>query len=285
MTATADWLRDRAVSPRQAVGPLAILATVVFVYTQAAEPADFVQFTMIGVAVGSVYAISAAGLVLTYTTTGVFNFAHGAVGMASAYLYFQLRVENAWPTPVAMIVVIGVVGPLIGLTLERIMRSFKDAGPGTTLTVTIALTILLIGLVQTLFPDDQAGRLVPSFFGDDRVVEVLGTRLRWDQIFVMIVAVVVAFALRYLLFVSRTGVAMRAVVDNPDLASLNGTNPVVIARFSWVLGSVLAALAGVLIAPGQGALQAAVFAFTVITAFGAAVAGRLRSLPRPHRRP
>lgn len=279
MSAIAVRLRDRAVSPRQVLGPLAILATVVFVYTQASEPADFVQFTMIGVAVGSVYAISAAGLVLTYTTTGVFNFAHGAVGMASAYLYFQLRVESGWPTPVAMLVVIGVVGPLIGLTLERIMRSFKGAGPGTTLTVTIALTILLIGLIQTLFPDDQAGRLVPSFFGDDRVVEVLGTRLRWDQIFVMIVAVVVAFALRYLLYVSRTGVAMRAVVDNPDLASLNGTNPVVIARFSWVLGSVLAALAGVLIAPGQGALQAAVFAFTVITAFGAAVVGRLRSLP------
>lgn len=272
-------LRERVRSPRQLVGPVLLVGTAVFVYTQASEPADFVQFTMIGIAIGAVYAISAAGLVLTYTTTGVFNFAHGAVGMASAYLYFQLRVQNGWPTPVAMIVVIGVIGPLIGLVLERVMRSFKDAAPGTTLTVTIALTILLIGVIQTVFPDDQAARLVPSFFGDGRVVEIFGARLRWDQLFVMVVAVVVAFALRYLLYVSRTGVAMRAVVDNPDLASLNGTNPVIIARFSWVLGSVLAALAGVLIAPGQGALQAAIFAFTVITAFGAAVVGRLRSLP------
>ena len=111
---------------------------------------------------------------------------------------------------------------------------------------------MLIGVVQTLFPDDGAARVVPSFFGDERIVNVFGARLLWDQLFVMAVAIGVAVALRYLLFVSRTGVAMRAVVDNPDLASLNGTNPVVIARFSWVLGSVLAALAGVLIAPGSG---------------------------------
>ncbi len=258
---------------------MVLVAFTVFVFTQASSTANFVQFTMIGIAIGAVYAISAAGLVLTYTTTGVFNFAHGAVGMFAAYLYYQLRVVNDVPTPVAMVVVIVVVGPLIGLLLERILRTFKNAGAGTTLTVTIALTVMLIGIVQTLFPDDGAARVVPSFFGDDKIVEILGTRLLWDQLFVMAIAIGVAVALRYLLFVSRTGVAMRAVVDNADLASLNGTNPIVIARFSWVLGSTLAALAGVLIAPGQGALQAAIFAFAVITAYGAAVVGKLRSLP------
>ncbi len=272
-------LQDRFRSPRQVAVPLVGLVFAAYVFTQASSTADFVQFTMIGIAVGAVYAISAAGLVLTYTTTGVFNFAHGAVGMFAAYLYFQLRVETGLPTPVAMILVIAVVGPLVGLGLERVMRSFAHAGPGTTLTVTIALTVMLIGVVQTAFPDDRAARLVPSFFGDDRIVEVLGARLKWDQVFVMAVAVGVAVVLRWLLYASRTGVAMRAVVDDPGLAALNGTNPVVIARYSWVLGSVLAALAGVLIAPGQGALQAAVFAFAVITAYGAAVVGKLRSLP------
>jgi branched-chain amino acid transport system permease protein len=266
-------------SPRQAVGLAVVVALAVFVFTQAREPADFIQFTLIGIAVGAVYAVSAAGLVLTYTTTGVFNFAHGAVGMFAAYLYFQLKVESGLPTPVAMLIVIGVVGPLVGLALERVMRTFKDAGAGTTLTVTIALTVLLIGLAQTVFPDDQAARIVPSFFGDGRIVEIFGARLKWDQFFVMAVAAVVALLLRSLLYRSRTGVAMRAVVDNADLASLNGTNPVLIARYSWVLGSVLAALAGVLVAPEQGALQAAIFAFTVITAYGAAVVGKLRSLP------
>lgn len=275
-----DAIRDRLPSdPRSLVGPVIALAFALFVLSEATELSDFLQFTMIGIAVGSVYAISAAGLVLTYTTTGVFNFAHGAVGMVAAYIYFQTKVEFGWPTPVAMVVVIGILGPVVGLVLERIMRTFKGAGAGTTLTVTIALTVMLIGLMQTVYPDDQAARIVPSFFGSDRIVEIFGARLLWDQLFVMAVAIVVAVALRYLLYVSRTGVAMRAVVDNPDLASLNGTNPVVIARFSWVLGSTLAALAGVLIAPGQGGLQAAIFAFAVITAFGAAVVGKLQSLP------
>ncbi len=275
MTSVAELVGHRS----RFAGVALALAFAAFVFSQARSSADFLQFTMIGVALGAVYAISAAGLVLTYTTTGVFNFAHGAVGMFAAYLYFQVRVIEGWPTPIALLVVVGLVGPVVGLILERVMRTFKGAGAGTTLTVTIALTILLIGLAQTLFPDDQAARVVPSFFGSGRIVEIFGARLLWDQLFVMALAVVVAFLLRYLLHVSRTGVAMRAVVDNPDLASLNGTNPVVIARTAWVLGSVLAALAGVLVAPQQGALQAAIFAFTVITAYGAAVVGRLSSLP------
>ena len=279
VSVAGDRLRDALGSPARLVGLAVALGFTVFVFGEARDGASFIQFTLIGIAVGAVYAISAAGLVLTYTTTGVFNFAHGAVGMFAAYLYFQLRVQNGLPTPVAMVVVVGIVGPLVGLALERVMRSFKDAPPGTTLTVTIALTILLIGLAQTIFPDDQAARVVPSFFGDGKLVEIFDARLRWDQLFVTAVAIVVAVVLRYLLYVSRTGVAMRAVVDNPDLASLNGTNPVVIARYSWILGSVLAALAGVLIAPEQGALQAAIYAFTVIAAYGAAVVGKLRSLP------
>lgn len=264
--------------PREAVGPLLGLAFVIFVFTQAQTPGDVLKFTIFGLAAGSVYAISAAGLVLTYTTTGVFNFAHGAVGMFAGYAYYWLRVERDVPTPIAMILVVIVVGPLVGLALERVMRSFKGAAPGTTLTVTIALTVLLIGVVQTLFPNTGAGRVVPSFFGDDKLVTVFGARLQWDQLLVMAIAIAVAIGLRYLLYVSRTGVAMRAVVDNADLASLNGTRPVVIARYSWVLGSVLAALAGVLVVPQVGALNAAILSFTVVTAFGAAVVGKLESL-------
>lgn len=265
-------------NPAQAVGLALLVAYAVFVFIEAPTLEDFLQFTIIGIAVGAAYAISAAGLVLTYTTTGVFNFAHGAVGMIAAYLYYQVRVEMGWPTPIAMVVVIGLAGPVIGLGLELVMRSFRNSPPATTLTVTIAFTILLIGLAQTFFPRDKP-RVVPSFFGDDKLVEIIGVRLRWDQIMVMVIAGAVAVILRYLLYVARTGVAMRAVVDNAELAGLNGTNPNVIARYAWVLGSTLAALAGVLVAPQLGALEAALVAFAVITAFGAAVVGKLASLP------
>ena len=88
-----------------------------------------------------------------------------------------------------------------------------------------------------------------------------------------------AIGLRYLLRVTRTGIAMRAVVDNADLAALTGAPPITIARTSWVLGSVLAALAGVLYAPTAGRLDAVNLTFFVLAAYGAAVFGRLREPP------
>ena len=94
-----------------------------------------------------------------------------------------------------------------------------------------------------------------------------------------VVAVVVAVGLRYLLKRTRLGVAMRAVVDNPELAALTGAPPIAIARASWIFGAMLAALAGVMYAPTVGALDAINLTFFVLAAFGAAVFGRLRSLP------
>src|SRR5690606_991353 len=166
----------------------------------------------------------------------------------------------------------------VGLVMERILRSFRGAPPGTTLTVTIAVTILLIGVVQYLFQSDGTQRSLPYFFGE-RFVTIFGARLRWDALLAFAMALLVALLLGYLLKATRTGVAMRAVVDNADLAALTGAPPVAIARTSWILGSVLAALAGVLYAPTAGALDAVNLTFFVLAAYGAAVFGRLRSLP------
>ena len=58
---------------------------------------DFLNFTIIGVITGAIYAVAASGLVVTYTTSGIFNFAHGAIGMVMAFLYWQLRVQQHWP--------------------------------------------------------------------------------------------------------------------------------------------------------------------------------------------
>src|SRR3546814_6350243 len=71
--------------------------------------------------------------------------------MIAAFVYHDLKAEAGLPTPVALAIVLLVLAPLVGLGLERTMRSFRGAAPGTTLTVTIALTILLIGVAQYLF--------------------------------------------------------------------------------------------------------------------------------------
>jgi branched-chain amino acid transport system permease protein len=251
---------------------------VVRTYQGAGSFTTFMQYTLIGISLGCVFAIAASGLVLTYTTTGVFNFAHGAVGMVAAFAYYQLNTDLGLPMPVAVLLVLGVLGPAMGLAFERIMRSFRGASAGTSLTVTIALTILLIGVVQYLYQRDGADRIATYLFGD-RSLSIFGANIHYDEVAFLVVAIAVAIGLRYLLRATRTGVAMRAVVDNPDLAALTGAPPIAIARASWVLGAMLGVLAGILYAPTAGRLDAVNFTFFVISAYGAAVVGRLRSLP------
>ena len=268
---------DRQMAINVVVGTAAALLLLSRAYDGAGSLSSFLEFTLIGISGGCVFAIAASGLVLTYTTTGVFNFAHGAVGMVSAFLFYNLRTEIGLPAPIGLLLVLGIVAPLVGLTLERIMRGFRGAPPGTTLTVTIALTILLIGVVQyTLQSDGEAQ--TPTYLFGDNTVSILGARVRWDDVLFFVVAVGVAIGLRYLLRSTRLGVAMRAVVDNPDLAALTGAPPVTIARASWILGSMLAALAGVLYSPTAGKLDAVNLTFFVLAAYGAAVFGRLKSL-------
>ena len=276
-TALARAGRDRRLLAGVLIGTAGALLLVARAYQGAGSFGTFLQFTIIGATAGCVFAVAASGLVLTYTTTGVFNFAHGAVGMICAFVYYQLKVDLGLPTPLALLLVIGVLAPLVGLLLERTMRSFRNAPPGTTLTVTIALTILLIGVAQYAYQADGVQRTLSPLLGD-RTITVVGARIRWDDVAFLVTAVAVAAGLRVLLTTSRIGVAMRAVVDNPELAALNGAPPVAIARTSWFLGSMLAALAGVLYAPAAGALDAINLTFFVLAAYGAAVFGRLRSL-------
>ena len=120
---------------------------------------ELFQFTLFGLMLGCVYAIAAMGLVLTYTVTGVFNFAHGAVGMLAAFIYFELRVNQGVPTPIAIAIVVLVLAPLMGLGVERLLRRFQGADYATSLVVTVALTVGLLGLAQNVFDPGEARNL------------------------------------------------------------------------------------------------------------------------------
>ena len=67
---------------------------------------QFLTFTVLGLVTAAIYAVAASGLVVTYTTSGIFNFAHGAFGMLAAFIYWQLRVEWGWPAPIALVVML-----------------------------------------------------------------------------------------------------------------------------------------------------------------------------------
>jgi len=237
---------------------------------------ELFQFTLFGLMLGCVYAIAAMGLVLTYTVTGVFNFAHGAVGMMCAFVYFDLRVNRGWPTPIAVLAVVLVLAPLMGLVAERLLRRFSGADYATSLVVTVALTVGLLGLATRLFDPGQA-RFTPFLFGERRIV-LASVPITYDRIFQVVVAAAVAFGLRSLLFHSTLGARMRAVVDDGELAQLNGVRSTTVARLSWMIGFALAGLGGVLFAGGQN-LNAIVLTLLVLNAYGAAMVGRLTSLP------
>jgi branched-chain amino acid transport system permease protein len=258
---------------------LLIAAAALFVVTafaRADSGSQFLQFTILGIAFGSIYAIAAAGLVLTYTTTGVFNFAHGALGMVSAFVYWQLTEKAGLADPIAIFLVLGLIGPLLGLLLELMFRRFRDADISTSIVLTIAVTVLCIGVAQFAFKSTEAHNL-PFLLGQNDVT-LFDATITYDDLLRIVLAIGIAIGLRVLLFRSRTGTAMRAVVDNATLASLNGASPTTIARVSWVLGCELAIVAGILFGAGQN-LEAITLTFFVVNAYGAAVFGKLRSLP------
>lgn len=237
---------------------------------------ELFQFTLFGLMAGCVYAIAAMGLVLTYNVSGVFNFAHGAVGMAAAFTFFELRVQRGWPTPIALAVVVLVLCPILGVIVDRLLRNFSGADFATSLVVTIALTVGLLGVVDRIYSPREA-RYVPPMFGEREIV-VFDVPISWDQIFQVVVAVAVAFGLRFLLFGTMLGARMRAVVDDGELADLHGVKSRFVSRVGWIIGFMLAGFGGVLFAGGHN-ISSAVLTLLVLNAYGAAMVGRLTSLP------
>jgi branched-chain amino acid transport system permease protein len=238
----------------------------------------FFNFTIIGIITGAIYAVAASGLVVTYTTSGIFNFAHGAIGMVMAFVYWELRVNHHWPAPIALFVVIFVLAPLVGAVIERtLMRNLRGGDTGTSLVVTIGLLLVLIGVVRVVWPPDTV-RVLPLFY-QGRSVKIGSLNITYHQWAMLFTAIGVALLLRFILFSTRYGIAMRAVVDDRDLAALNGAQPHRISQLSWALGSMLAAVAGILLAP-QLNMEVFILTFLVVKGYAAAVVGKLTSLPR-----
>ena len=237
---------------------------------------NLLQFTTIGLAGGAIYAVSASGLVLTYTTSGVFNFAHGAMGMIMAFLYWELHIDRGWPTWLALAVVLVVVAPLMGALVERfLVRNLEGAPLVVSLVVTIGLMLGLMATAAILWPT-QARRL-PFFFGS-RSFQVFDVAVTYHRALTMVIAIAIAVGLAILLRATRAGVAMRAVVDSRSLAALNGSRPGMSSMLSWAIGASLAALAGILLAPLLS-LTIEPLTLLVVYSYAAAVFGRLRSLP------
>ncbi len=244
---------------------------------------ELITFTVVGLAIGSIYAIASAGLVVTYTTSGIFNFAHGAIGMFTAFIYWQLRWDQGWggqwPAPIAIIFVLLIVAPLLGIFLQIVvMRGLEGTNETTKLVIPIAVMLAFIGATNWVWQDLES-RIPEPFFGRESKWSIGDAYITTHQTIVVIVAIVLAVILKFILTNTRIGITMRAVVDNRELVQLNGGKPDLAALLSWAIGSVLAAVAGILISPLLGSLNVLALTLLVVNAYAAAIFGRLKNLP------
>ena len=236
---------------------------------------DLFSFIIIGLSTGAVYGLAGTGLVLTYKTSGIFNFAHGSVATLAVFLFYFLWQEHGWPWPVAAVVAVFGLGPLLGLALELVARILANASDIFKIAAMIGLVVGVLAIGSIWYGSN--GKLVPSYLPTGSV-QIFGASLGWNELTVIIVSLVATSALYYLFRYVRLGASMRAVVDDPVLISMTGDDPVRIRRWAWVIGTTFAALSGVLLAPGLS-LSALILTELVVQAFGAAAIGAFSSLP------
>ncbi|MCU1393846.1 MAG: inner-rane translocator [Ilumatobacteraceae bacterium] len=239
----------------------------------------FLNILINGLVIGAVYAIAASGLVVTYSTSGIFNFAHGALGMFCAFVYWEVRVDHGWPAPLALVFVLLFVAPLMGLVLYRVViRGLQGTSEIVKLVIPISLMLAFIALAGWIWDQSKPHSLQP-FFGL-RKFTIFHVVVTYHNVTIIVVSLLLAVLLRVLLFKTRMGISMRAVVDDRSLFQLNGGHPDRAPMYSWMLGVSLSALAGILITPfNGGSLSTTLLTLLVINAFAAAMVGRLRSVP------
>lgn len=235
---------------------------------------DFLPFVVAGVVSGCLYGLAATGLVLTYKTSGIFNFAHGAVAAVGAYCFHELGTVRGMPWPVALVISVALFAPMVGLLIELLARRLADLDTTARIVATVGLLLAFQGLTQRLF---GATPILALPFISTNTFRVFDVNVGYDQLTTVVISLVCVGALLLFFRRSKLGLQMRAVVDNTELLDLTGANPVGVRRWAWVIGCSFAAISGIFLAPTVG-LDAVFLTLLVVQAFGAAAVGRFQSI-------
>ena len=237
------------------------------------------QYVIAGLVFGSIYALSASGLVVTYLSAGILNFSFGATAFAVARLYYSLNTEHGWSAFPAFVVSVFVAAPLIGILLYVLLfRHLQLSSTLIKIVATIGVAVALPPIVTLVF-GNQPILLAPGVAPRPLdVFDVFGVAVNMDQIVVyacvLIVMALGVVVIRY----TDIGLRVRAMVDSPALTAVSGTNPKFIAAGVWAASTFLAGLVGVVSAPIVG-LDANSFLLLMIAAFACVIAARLHSIP------
>ena len=236
---------------------------------------QLLPFIVVGVTAGSVYGLAGTGLVLTYKTSGIFNFAHGSVAAVAVFCFYFLHVQHHMPWPIAAALSVGLLGPFMGLGLELLARTLARANQTLKVAATIGLVLVVVSIGNIWYGNVSSA--VPVYLPTS-TFRFLGVNVGYDKVIVIAVSLVITAGLYLFFRIVRLGVAMRAVVDDPDLVALTAQSPTVIRRWAWVIGATFAALSGLLLAPTLS-LDGIILTLLVVQAFGAAAIGGFSSLP------
>jgi branched-subunit amino acid ABC-type transport system permease component len=204
-----------------------------------------------GLGLGSMYALISAGYTLILASSGVFNFAQGSIVMAGALGAYGLSNEAGWPFPLTCIAVVlggavaGVVSEL--LAVHPVARSphASNLTEGTLVT-TLGLGLAMNSAVALTFGLDT--RPTPSYVSDSPIT-VAGIPIRPVYLVMMGAVIVFAVVMETVLHRTRTGVVLRATVEDAEGASLNGIGILKVVLRSFAVAGAIAALAGALIVP------------------------------------
>ncbi|MFG2497692.1 ATP-binding cassette domain-containing protein [Streptomyces sp. NPDC048441] len=252
---------------------------------------DLLGFVLSGLVSGALYALLATGLVLSYSASGLFNFAHGATAYLCALTFYELHSGFGWPAVPTALLLVCVVAPALGWGLDRLMfRKLARVGETAQIVATIGLLVALpaLGLWVVELLEDAGASVKPAEnqFGLPGVGPspakswqlTDGVGIDSDQLITWVATALVAIGLWVLMRHTPLGLRLRAAVDNRSLVELRGMSADRLSSVAWMLSSGLAGLAGVLATPLLG-LSSHDFTLFLFVSATAAVLGRFMSIP------
>lgn len=236
---------------------------------------EVLRFALLGLGLGALYSLASQGLMVIYRGSGVLSFAHGAIGMVGAYIHWEVKVKQEQPWWLAWIIGLLACAAIGALSHLLVMRQLRRASPLARIVATLGILIVLQSAAVLRY-----GARVTAVSSElpRTLVHPFGLTISIDRFILVGIAAAVSALLWALYRYTRFGLATTAVAENQRAASSVGLSPDRIATLNWALGSALAGMAAILIAPIVQ-LQVATMTNLVLAAMAAALVAGFRSFP------
>lgn len=208
--------------------------------------AEFINFYFIpGLILGSIYALGAIGITMTFVILRFANFAHGESMTLGVYFAWSLVQITGWH-PLVVMPVAMVLTVMYALSIDKLFYKPLRNAPVVMLVVASFGLMLMTRSVVQFFWGVQLKSVLPGIQKPIMVLDYL--RISPKHMMIMVSALVLMFAVHYLLTYTKIGKAMRAMSDSPELARLTGIDTEKVVMATWVVGAALACAAGVFLA-------------------------------------